>query len=101
MIAFIELLGRVFAAPLETIWASAGPAGVIALAGMVGAIGLVTLVAASRVGAIVALAASLGVRTRLERAIEPADRGELLSQSDPDADGRPRPRAPGILLQTA
>jgi hypothetical protein len=33
--------------------------------------------------------------------MEPADRGELLSQSDPDAAGRPRPRAPGTLLQTA
>jgi hypothetical protein len=101
MTAFIELLGRLFASSFETVWSSASPAGVIALAGMVGAIGLVTLVAASRVGSIVALAASLSVRTRLERAIEPADRGELLSQSDPDAAGRPRPRAPGHLLQTA
>jgi hypothetical protein len=101
MIQFVELLGRIFAAPLDSVWSSTGPAGLIALAGMVGAIGLVTVVAASRVGVIVALAAALNVRTRLERAIEPADRGELLSQSDPDAAGRPRPRAPGILLQTA
>jgi hypothetical protein len=67
MIQFVEFLGRIFAAPLDSVWSSTGPAGLIALA----------------------------------RAIEPADRGELLSQSDPDAAGRPRPRAPGILLQTA
>jgi hypothetical protein len=101
MIAFLELLGRLFASSVETVWSSSSPAAVIALAGMVGAIGLVAIVAAARLGGIVALAAALGGVGRLERAVEPADRGVLLSQSDPDADGRPRPRAPGISLPIA
>lgn len=101
MIAFLELLGRLIAASVGTVWSSSSTAAVIALAGMVGAIGLVTIVAAARLGGIVALAASLGVAARLERAAEPADRGLLLSQSDPDADGHPRPRAPGFPLPIA
>jgi hypothetical protein len=101
MLAFIELVGRFFVAPFESVHAASTPAGIIAVAGLAGAIGLVAVVAAAGVTSVAALAASLRVRARLERPIEPADKGELLSQSDPDAAGRPRPRAPGFSLQTA
>ncbi|KRC50864.1 hypothetical protein ASE16_07790 [Leifsonia sp. Root227] len=101
MLTFFELLGRLFATSLENVLSASTPASIIALAGMAGAIGLVAVVAAAGLRSIVAIAASLRVRARLERPIEPADKSAMLSQSDPDADGRPRPRAPGIALQTA
>ncbi|MFF1635889.1 DUF6412 domain-containing protein [Leifsonia sp. NPDC058248] len=101
MIPFLELVGRLFASTLETVLSASSPASVIALAGMAGAIGLFAVLAAAGVRSIVALAASLRLTGRLEQPVEPADRGELLSQSNPDADGRPRPRAPGFTLQTA
>jgi NAD/NADP transhydrogenase alpha subunit len=101
VVAFFELLGRLFASSLDAVWGSSSPATVIALVGVVGAFGLVALVAAARLGGIVALSDSLRFVAGLERPVEPADRALLLSQSDPDADGRPRPRAPGFLLQTA
>ncbi|WP_223690295.1 DUF6412 domain-containing protein [Leifsonia poae] len=101
MIPFIELLGRLFASSLETVWSTSNPASVIALVGMVGAIGLVGAMAAAEVNSIVAITASLQVRAHLEHPLEPADRGELLRQSDPDAAGRPRPRAPGLSLPIA
>ena len=101
MLTFFELLGRLFAASLDGVLSASTPASIIALAGMAGAIGLVAVVAAAGLRSIVAIAASLRVRERLERPIEPADKSAMLSQSDPDADGRPRPRAPGIALQTA
>ncbi|GAB3577242.1 hypothetical protein GCM10027406_11290 [Leifsonia lichenia] len=101
MLTFFELLGRLFATSLESVLSASTPASIIALAGMAGAIGLVAVVAAAGLRSIVANAASLRVRARLERPVEPADKSAMLSQSDPDADGRPRPRAPGIALQTA
>jgi hypothetical protein len=96
-----EILGRVLAASLDSVWAGSSPAALIGLAGMAGAIGLMAMVAAWRVRSAVALEAALGVRPRRERNAEPADRSVLLSQSNPDADGRPRPRAPGRPLLTA
>ncbi len=100
MTALLELLGRVLAPALGAVWHTGGPAGLIALAGVAGAIGLVAAVAAAslRSGAV---AASLRPAGPWRRAVEPADRAELIGQSDPDADGRPRPRAPGLALPAA
>ena len=101
VIAFLELLGRLAAATLGAALSASSPASIIAIAGVAGAIGIVAVVAGSGIRAIVANAMSLRVRERLGRPIEPADRALLISQSDPDADGHPRPRAPGYVLQTA
>lgn len=97
----IELLGRILASSLDGVWAGANPAALIGLAGMAGAIGLIAVVAACRARSAVALDAALRIRPRNERHAEPADRSALLSQSDPDADGHARPRAPGRTLLTA
>jgi len=101
MTTAIELLGRILASSLDSVWAGSSPAALIGLAGMAGAIGLIAMVAAWRVRTAVALETALGLRPRRERQAEPADRSALLSQSDPDADGRPRPRAPGGALLAA
>ncbi|GAA1443554.1 DUF6412 domain-containing protein [Leifsonia poae] len=101
MIAFLELLGRLVASTLETALSASSPASLVALAGMAGAVGLVAILATAGLRSLVALVTSLQVSERLARPVEPADRARLLTQSDPDADGRPRPRAPGYALQTA
>ena len=101
MTTFLELLGRILASSLDGVWAGSNPAALIALAGMAGAIGLLSMVAASRMRSVGALAAALRVHARRLRQAEPADRSALLSQSDPDADGHARPRAPGSALLTA
>lgn len=100
MIPFVELTWRLVASVLGTV-VSADPSSLIALAGAAGAIGLFAIVAASVVRSTLAAAAATRDGAGLETPLEPADRAELLSQSDPDADGRPRPRAPGFTLQTA
>lgn len=100
MIPFAELAWRLVASLLGAL-AVADPANLFALVGAVGAVGLIAIVAASVVRSTLAAAAATHTSTRLETLLEPADRAELLSQSDPDADGRARPRAPGFTLQTA
>jgi hypothetical protein len=99
MIPFVELVWRLVASVLGTV-VSADPSSLIALAGAAGAVGLFAIVAASVVRSTLA-AATTRDSTGLETPLEPADLAELLSQSDPDADGRARPRAPGFTLQTA
>ncbi len=104
MVQFLDLLMRLAAASLEVLRASAGPGtalAVVGAVGAVGAIGLATLVVVACARYLVALAASLMVTAGLAHPTEPADRGELLSQSDPDADGHARPRAPTVTLQVA
>ncbi len=96
-----EFVGRLLASSLDTVLSGANPGALIALAGMAGALGLVAAIAAARMRSVVGLATSLRLGRRREHPAEPADRSELLRQSDPDADGRPRPRAPGVLLPTA
>lgn len=100
MIPFAELVWRLAACVLGAA-VSADPANLIALAGAAGAIGLIAFVGASVVRSTLAAAAATHAGARLGTPLEPADRAELLSQSDPDADGRARPRAPGLTLQTA
>jgi hypothetical protein len=70
----------------------------VLLVGAIGAAAVALVVTAwQRVPALVA-ADSSGACTRLRQT---ADLGRLNSQSDPDAAGRPRPRAPGRGIQAA
>ena len=70
----------------------------VLLVGAIGAAAVALLVTAwQRVPALVAADPS-GASTRLRQT---ADLGHLNSQSDPDAAGRPRPRAPGRGIQAA
>ena len=68
------------------------------LLGVLGAAAVVLVAAAwSSVPALVAADPS-GAATRLQQTADP---GTLLAQSDPDAAGRPRPRAPGRGIPAA
>lgn len=100
MTALLELLGRTLASALGML-GSGSPAGVVALAGVAGALGLVAVVAAAALRSVAALAASLRVRSAWSRPVEPVAGWLAESQADPDADGRPRPRAPGAPLPVA
>ncbi|WP_426623806.1 DUF6412 domain-containing protein [Leifsonia sp. McL0607] len=75
--------------------------GLVAIAGLAGAIGLVAVIAAAAVRSVAALAASLRVRAAWSNPSQPTAGWLLESQADPDADGHPRPRAPGIPLPVA
>lgn len=100
MTALLELLGRTLASVLGVV-GGGSPAGVVALAGVAGALGLVAVVAAAALRSVAALAASLRVRSACSRPILPVAGWLAESQSAADADGRPRPRAPGIALPVA
>jgi len=70
----------------------------VILLGVLGAAAVVLVAAASNsVPALVAADPS-GAATRLRQTADP---GRLLAQSDPDAAGRPRPRAPGRGIPAA
>ncbi|WP_345764321.1 DUF6412 domain-containing protein [Diaminobutyricibacter sp. McL0608] len=101
MLQFLDLLARLVAGSLEVLRGTSGPGAAFAIAGAVGAIGLASLLVAASVRYVVALAASLVVSDALAHPIEPADRAELIGQSDPDADGHARPRAPALSLSAA
>lgn len=112
MTALLELLGRAFASSLGSsglgslgLGSAAGgsTAGFVALAGVAGALGLVAVLAATAaaVRSVAALAASLRVRPVWSRPVEPVAGWLSEGPSDPDADGRPRPRAPGVALPVA
>lgn len=92
MLDFIALLLRYFVASLELVWAGYGPITALAVVGAVG------VTAAAIALCVVLLAVSLGDRASSVIArgyLQTVDRSRLLSQSDPNAAGRPRPRAPG------
>ncbi|MBO1740579.1 DUF6412 domain-containing protein [Leifsonia sp. TF02-11] len=95
MTALLELVARLLA------FAPSSASGLVALAGLAGAIGLVAVVATAAVRSVAALAASLRVRAVWSNPLQPTAGWLLESQADPDADGRPRPRAPGIPLPVA
>ncbi|GAA4149267.1 DUF6412 domain-containing protein [Leifsonia shinshuensis] len=111
MAGLLEFVARLFApgTGLSVLWHtvspsatwSGGASGLVALAGLAGAIGLVAVAAAAVVRSVAALAASLRARAVWSSPLQPAAGWLLQSQSDPDADGRPRPRAPGISLPAA
>lgn len=70
----------------------------VLLLGAIGAAAMALVVTAWRsVPALVAADAS-GASARLRQTVDPA---RLISQSDPDAAGRPRPRAPGRGIPAA
>ncbi|WP_348787532.1 DUF6412 domain-containing protein [Leifsonia sp. NPDC080035] len=96
MSAVLELIGRVFASAVTP--STLSPSGLVALAGLVGAIGIVAAIATAAVRSVAALAASLRVRASWSTPAEPPAGWLVESEADPDADGHPRPRAPGILL---
>lgn len=92
MLEFIALLLRYFVASLELVWAGYGPIAAIAV---VGAVGVTAAAIAVCVGL---LAVMLGDRASSVIAhgyLHTIDVSRLFSQSDPNAAGRPRPRAPG------
>jgi hypothetical protein len=93
---FVMLLRQVQAA-LDIAIAS-NPQVTVILLGVLGAAAVVLVAAAwSSVPALVAADPS-GAATRLQQTADP---GTLLAQSDPDAAGRPRPRAPGRGIPAA
>lgn len=98
MSAVLELLAHLVASTLGTAWSSGGPVSAVAVAGVAGAIGLVATVAAASLRSVAALAASLRERAVFSRPVDPDVDARVESPSHPDADGRPRPRAPGSLL---
>ncbi|MGN7800954.1 DUF6412 domain-containing protein [Leifsonia sp. 22587] len=104
MTALLELLGRAFASGVGSLGlghVGGSTAGFVALAGVAGALGLVAVLAAAAVRSVAALAASLRVRPVWSRPVEPAAGWLAEGPSDPAADGRPRPRAPGFSLPVA
>lgn len=99
MATLLELLGRSLASALGLFGGS--PASVVALVGAAGVLGLVVLAATAAVRSVAALAASLRLRSVWSRAAVPVAGWLPESQSAPDADGRPRPRAPAVSLPVA
>ncbi|WP_295121021.1 DUF6412 domain-containing protein [uncultured Leifsonia sp.] len=95
MALLLELVARLTALGPSSV------SGLVALAGLAGAIGIVAVVAAAAVRSVAALAASLRVRPVWSTPLQPTIGWLIESQADPDADGRPRPRAPGNLLPVA
>lgn len=101
MALLLEFVARLVAAVHASAFGPTSASGLVALAGLAGAIGLVAVVAAAAVRSVAALAASLRVRAAWSTPQQPTAGWLLESQADPDADGRPRPRAPGIPLPVA
>jgi hypothetical protein len=97
----IQLLMQLFGVGADLLWHTNGPAATLAIVGLVGAIGLATFAIAACTHYVIALAASLTAQAQARRVPEPANAARLLSQSDPDADGRARPRAPSLFLAAA
>jgi hypothetical protein len=97
MPVIMELASRLFVLLFVASWPT-DQVGVIAAVSVVSVTALAVVLAARCVTASVAVLLSVreGHASR-----EPADVGVLLSQSDPDADGHPRPRAPGHVLAVA
>lgn len=97
MIEFIGALLRSLQASLELSLASNGLLAVL-LVGVVGAAAVAVVVIACRALPALVAADASGAARRLRQTADP---GRLLSQSDPDAPGRARPRAPGRGLAAA
>ncbi|WP_139416316.1 DUF6412 domain-containing protein [Agromyces laixinhei] len=97
MIELVVALFRVAQASLEIALASNAQISVV-LVGVVGAAAVaVVVVACQSLPAMVAADAS-GAATRFRQTADP---WRLLAQSDPDAPGRARPRAPALGLAAA
>lgn len=101
MLHHLELLAGFLTAVFESAWAGTSITSTLAIVGLIGVIGLTTLAVALAARFVTALVASLRQNAATARDGDVADLGLLLSQSDPDADGRPRPRAPSRPLAAA
>lgn len=99
----MQFLAHYLVAGTELFWAANAGLGNVALNGVVGigVVGLGVVIALLCVRYLTAIARSTPAAARREQLREPADIAILLSQSDPDADGNARPRAPGISLAVA
>jgi len=93
---FIPLL-RFVQAALELSVASDAQVAVL-LVGALGAAAVAIVVTTWRAIPVLVAADRSGASTRLRQTADP---GRLLAQSDPDAAGRPRPRAPGRGIPAA
>ena len=97
MIELISTLLRLTPAWLELAVASNAHLAVLML-GVVGAAAVAVVVIACRALPALVAADSSGAARRLRQTADP---GTLLAQSDPDAAGRARPRAPGRGIPAA
>jgi hypothetical protein len=99
----LQFLAHYIVAGTELFWAANSGLGTVALKGVVGigVVGLGVMIALLCVRYLTAIARSMPGAARRERLREPADNENLLSQSDPDADGHARPRAPALSLAVA
>lgn len=70
----------------------------VLLVGVLGAAAVALVVTAWRAVPALVAADSSNASTRLRQTADP---GRLIAQSDPDAAGRPRPRAPGCGIPAA
>jgi hypothetical protein len=70
----------------------------VLLLGVLGAAAIALVVTTWRVVPALVAADASGASTRLRQTADP---GRLIAQSDPDAAGRPRPRAPGRRIPAA
>ena len=93
---FLAVL-RMLQAAFELAVASDAHAGAL-LVGVLGAAAIALVVTAWRAIPALVAADPSGASTRLRQTADP---GRLLAQSDPDAAGRPRPRAPGRGIPAA
>ena len=91
------LLGLITAA-LEIALASNAQVVAVLLVGALGAAAVALVVTTWRAIPVLVAADRSGASTRLRQTADP---GRLLAQSDPDAAGRPRPRAPGRGIPAA
>ncbi|MFC6356579.1 DUF6412 domain-containing protein [Luethyella okanaganae] len=98
MIDMIVGVLRLLISALEILWVGHGPVAAIAI---IGAIGLATVAIGLCAGLLAVALARIGAASAPARCRHAADVGALLSQSDPNAAGRPRPRAPGRDLSAA
>jgi len=93
----IEHVARTYVALFVAPW----PAEQIGVIAAVGVISLTTLALALAARHVTTTVATLLSARERYAGTEPADVAVLLGQSDPDADGHARPRAPGRALAVA
>ncbi|KRC60854.1 hypothetical protein ASE14_07760 [Agromyces sp. Root81] len=97
MIELLVALFRVAQASLEIALASNGQMSIVLL-GVVGAAAVAVVVVTSQAMPAIVAADASGAATRFRQTADP---WRLLAQSDPDAPGRARPRAPARGIPAA
>ncbi|MCX7522165.1 DUF6412 domain-containing protein [Microbacterium sp. STN6] len=101
MLLHLEMLLRLVSTAVDGALTLGLPGSILALASLVGAASLVAVAVVIAARSVAALAAALALAGPAPRAECAADIGQLLAQSDPDAAGRPRPRAPSAIPSAA